>query len=310
MPRGLILAALFVSSACADTVLWPEHLGPYSRHYHEMTGGRMIVPSPLEREYGQEDYDLNVDYGLFRASTERYKDVTGAYAAWLDPANKGATRVGNYLIWCSGQCPKNLAELADAGLPHVSHGSLPTLGTYFPAKNLLPNSERYILGPVGLAANAPEIPAQDALFDFGTEAELARYRTPGGPANLLVFSFATPSLARQQLPQFQKIANAAVKRTGPLVVVALGASSANPQLLNAIDYQAVVAMNEKPPEKPLELKPESAGKMVLSIFSLAGLLLVFCLLSGLAVGGVLRLARKFGYSAAEGSMTTLHLEGK
>jgi len=62
--------------------------------------------------------------------------------------------------------------------------------------------------------------------------------------------------------------------------------------------------------KPLELKPETAGQMIIAIISLAALVLGFCLLSGLAVGGILRIARRFGYSAAEGSMTTLHLEGK
>ncbi len=251
-----------------------------------------------------------VSQGTFELKAQRFKDVTGAYAASLEPENKGATRVGNYLVTCSGRCPKNLAALADASLPHVSHGSLPTLGEYFEPKNLVPRSERYIVGPVGLAADAPEIPAAAALFDDGTEAELAHYRTPGGPVTLLVFSFATPSLARQQLPQFEKITGAAVKRTGPLVAVALGASSAKGQLLNAIDYQGVVATDEPPPPKPLELKPESAGQMVLAILSLAGILLAFCLLSGLAVGGTLRLARRFGYSGAEGSMTTLHLEGK
>jgi hypothetical protein len=305
MPRGLIIALAFVASAYGG--VWPQKLGQF-----EAKSASPVAPAASQaqaEEYGFESGE-RADYGSFSATALRFKDVTGAYAASLDPSNKAGIRVGNYLVSCEGKCPKNLAGLADASLPHVSHGSLPTLGTHFPTKNLLPNSERYILGPVGLAANAPEIPVPDALFDFGTEAELARYRTPGGPTNLLVFSFATPSLARQQLPQFQKIANATVKRTGPLVVVALGASPANGQLLNAIDYQAVVAENEKPPEKPLELKPESAGKMILSIFSLAGLLLIFCLLSGLAVGGVLRLARKFGYSAAEGSMTTLHLEGK
>jgi len=71
-----------------------------------------------------------------------------------------------------------------------------------------------------------------------------------------------------------------------------------------------VASNEPPPVKPLELKPQSAGQMVLAILSLAGLLLAFCLLSGLAVGGTLRIARRFGYQGAEGSMITLHLEGK
>jgi hypothetical protein len=218
--------------------------------------------------------------------------------------------VGNYLVLCQGKCPKNLADLADAGLPHVSHGSLPSLGAYFPAKNLLWHSERYILGPVGLMANAPEIPASAVLFDFGTEGQLARYRTSRGPVALAVFSFATPAIARQQLPEFQKIQGAAAKRTGPLVVIAIGASPANSQLLTGINYQGVVAENERPPVRPLELKPESAGQMVLAILSLAGLLLGFCLLSGLAVGGSLRLARRFGYSAAEGSLITLHLDGK
>ena len=94
------------------------------------------------------------------------------------------------------------------GFHNVSHGALPTLDAYFSAKNRLPRSDRYILGPVGLAADAPEIPAHAALFDFGTEAELVRYQTPAGPVSLIVFSFATPSLARQQLPEFQKIAGA------------------------------------------------------------------------------------------------------
>ncbi len=301
MPRSLILAALFVSSACA--AIWPEQLGPYQRK------STAPFPQPQSAEYGFETAE-RADYGSFQVTAWRFKDVTGAYAVSLEPGNKGSIRVGNYMVTCSGKCPKNLGALADASLPHVSHGSLPSLPSYFASKNLVPQSERYIMGPEGLKANAPDIPASAVGFDFGTEGEIVHYRTPAGPLTLAVFSFPLPSMARQQLPEFQKIAGATVKRTGPLVAVAFGPGTGAAKLLNEINYQGVVAENERPPEKPLELKPESAGKMVLSIFSLAGLLLVFCLLSGLAVGGILRLARKFGYSAAEGSMTTLHLEGK
>ena len=263
----------------------------------------------LQDEYGFSGAQHS-DHGQFQITAQRFKDVTGAYAASLDPANKGSIRVGNYLVSCAGQCPKDLAAVADASLPHVSHGSLPSLAQYFPARNLIAHSQRYILGPVGLQANAPEIPASAVNFDFGTEGEIGRYRTSNGDLTLGVFSFPTPSFARQQLPQFEKIANATAKRTGPLVVVAVGASPARSQLLKAIDYQGVVSENETPPPKPLELKPESAGQMVLAIFALAGIALAFCLVSGLAVGGILRLARRFGYSAAEGSLITLHLEGK
>jgi hypothetical protein len=311
MPRSLALAfSIILAGICTvNAAILPAQFGPYQRQPIEMKGPAMDAQMA---EYGADGWDGG-DYGNFRLTVWRFKDVTGAYAASLEESNKGAIRVGNYLLGCQGKCPKDLADLAATGLPHVSHGSLPTLADYFPSKNLLPRSQRYILGPVGLAASAPEIPAAAARFDFGTEAQLARYRVPGGALALVVFSFPTPSVARQQLPEFQKVKAGTVKRSGPLVAVVLG-SGAQPDaavtLLNRVDYQGVVAENEQPPAKPLELKPESAGQMVLAILSLAGMLLAFCLLSGLAVGGSLRLARKFGYSAAEGSMTKLHLEGK
>jgi hypothetical protein len=305
MSRSLVLAAIFVSSACAATY-WPEKLGEFQRQAKDIA---QPTTNPRLTEYGLESGDA-ANYGPFTLTALRFKDVTGAYAASLNPEIKGSTRVGNYLVSCEGRCPKNIAALADASLPRVSHGSLPSLNDYFPAKNLVARSERYIVGPVGLAANAPEIPPSAVNFDFGTEGQIAKYRTPAGQVTLAVFSYPIPSIARQQLPQFEKITGVITKRTGPLVAIAIGPKVETAKLLNGIEYQAVVQANEKPPEKPLELKPESAGKMVLAILTLAGILLAFCLLSGLAVGGALRLLRKFGYQAAEGSLTTLHLEGK
>jgi hypothetical protein len=302
MPRGLVLALVFVSSACA--AIWPDRLGDYQRK--SATAVAHPSDDPLEDENGLDSVE-KADYGPFQVIARRYKDVTGAYAASLQ---LNGTRVGNYLVFCEGKCPKNIAALANASLPHVSEGSLPLLPAYFAPKNLVRRSERYILGPSGLKNNAPDIPASAVGFDFGTEGEIAHYRTPAGPVTLAIFSFPLPSMARQQLPQFQKITGAIAKRTGPLVVVAIGPSTASAKLLDTVNYQGVVAENEKPPVKPLELKPESAGKMVLAILTLSGLLLAFCLLSGLAVGATLRVARKFGYSAAEGSLITLHLEGK
>jgi len=304
MSRSLIFALVLVSSAYGG--VWPQKLG----NYQVKSAAPLAVANQAQAgEYGFVVGE-HADYGAFQVTALQFKDVTGAYAASLEPSNKGDVRIGNYLVSCEGSCPKNLADLADAGLPHVSHGSLPTLGDYFPPRNQLPRSERYILGPVGLSANAPDIPASAVNFDFGTEGEIAQYRTPAGTVTLAIFSFPLPSLARQQLPQFEKIIGIASKRTGPLIAVAIGPQVASAKLLDTVNYQGVVASNEPPPVKPLELKPESAGQMVLAILSLAGLLLAFCLLSGLAVGGTLRLARRFGYSGAEGSMITLHLEGK
>ena len=278
--------------------MWPEQLGQNQRKSAASVDTRAGLA-----ENGLESAE-RADYGAFQVTAFRFKDTTGAYATALELSG---FRVGNYLVTCGGKCPKDLPQLADSSLPHVLHTSVPTINTYLPPKGLLPHTERYILGLLGLKANAPEIPAAAVNFDFGTEGELARYRNG---VLLAVFSFPTPSMARQQLPEFQKIAGATAKRTGPFVAVALGPPAAAVKLLEAVNYQGVVAENEKPPVKPLELKPETAGQMILAIFMLAGLVLGFCLLSGLAVGGTLRLARRFGYSAAEGSLITLHLEGK
>jgi hypothetical protein len=303
MPRGLVLALIFVTSACA--AVWPDKLGNFQRKSAAAADIGAAERGQLD-EYGLDSAE-RADYGSFKVTAWRFKDTTGAYAAALEPSAKGGFRVGNYVVTCEGKCPKDLAKLADASLPHVLHTSVPTLIDYFPSKGLVAHSERYVLGPVGLKADASEIPVSAANFDFGTEGEIAHYRNG---VTLAVFSFPTPSLARQQLPDFQKISHATAKRTGLFVVVAMGPAEASAKLLDTVNYQGTVAENEKPPVKPLELKPESAGQMIIAVFGLAALLLAFCLLSGLAVGGILRLARRFGYSAAEGSLTTLHLEGK
>jgi hypothetical protein len=301
MPRGLILAVAFASSAFAAGIL-PDKLGDFSRQ--PIMGVDLSGDTVAElREQGFETAE-RASYGPFILTAFRFKDTTGAYAASLGLPGK---RVGNYLLECEGKCPENLEQLADTSLPHVSHTSIPTLDSHFPAQGLVQGSERYILGPVGLKADAPAIPPSAANFDFGTEGQIARYRNG---VLLAVFSFPTPSMARGQLPEFEKISGATAKRTGPLIAVAIGPQAASAKLLQTINYQGVVAENERPPDKPLELKPESAGQMIIAIITLAALVLGFCLLSGLAVGGVLRVARKFGYSAAEGSLTTLHLEGK
>jgi hypothetical protein len=301
MPRSLILAILFAASACA--AIWPEHLGTYDRRSVEATQ----VPTD---EYGREASE-QADYGRFQVSATLYKDSTGAYAAWLETEGN-PLQVGNYVITCTGNCPKNLAELAEA-LPRISHAPLPALGSYFPINSRVPHSQRYILGPAGLAQNAPQIPESAVAFQFGTEGEIARYRVlrnePKSEATVAIFSYPTPQIARQQASAFGAVAGAAVKRTGPLVAVVLGApdQAAADRLLGQINYEASVTINEP---MPLVLRPETAAQMLLSIITLAGIVLAFCLASGLLFGGFRVIARRFGYTDAGTAMTTLHLSDK
>ncbi len=301
MLRSLVLGFWVVSSAGA--AIWPEHLGQFDRK------SAAEIPGAGLDEYGREASE-QADYGGFQVVATRYKDSTGAYAAWLESSDHHPIQAGNYVITCAGRCPKNLAALADS-LPRISHAPLPILKSYLPAKNLIPGSERYIMGPAGLHANLPQIQESAVALQFGTEGMLARYRAAKTELTLAVFSYPTPQMARQQAGAFQGIPVAAVKRSGPLVAVALaagGAPSAEAQkLLAEVNYQGSVSWNEP---LPLVIQPQTAAQMVLGILTLAGIVLGFCLASGLAFGLARVIARKFGYSDAGTALTTLHLGGK
>src|SRR5882724_12059898 len=148
MPRILILAAFCVASV--NAAIWPEHLGKYDR--------KSVKPAAGEIASGENGKDAveEASYGSFSVSAERFKDSTGAYAGSLEMPVR-PLQVGNYLITCTGRCPKDLDSLVGA-LPMLSRSALPALRNYLPVKNLVPRSERYILGPRGWRAAVPQVP--------------------------------------------------------------------------------------------------------------------------------------------------------
>jgi hypothetical protein len=117
-------------------------------------------------------------------------------------------------------------------------------------------------------------------------------------------------MARQQAAVLEKLPDAAVKRTGPLVALVLvpGGQAAAAQLLGQIDYKATISSDDQ--QIPLVIRPQTAAQMVLGILALAGIVLGFCLLSGIAFGAFRVVSRRFGYSDAGTAMTTLHLSDK
>jgi hypothetical protein len=302
MLRSLILATLFIASASA--AIWPEHLGKYDR---KSVTPVVISDRASADEYGEDEKE-QANYGQFEVLADRYKDSTGAYAASLAMAQR-PLQAGNYLITCTGRCPKDLASLVEK-LPKISHAALPVLRGYFPPRNMVARSERYILGPAGLHAAAPQIPESAVAFNFGPEGEVARYRTTRGEATLAIFSYPNFEMARQQAAVLEKLPDAVVKRTGFMValVLAPGNQTAADQLLAQINYQANVSWDEQ--KVPLVIRPQTAAQMVLGIIALAGIVLGFCLLSGLAFGALRVVARRFGYSDAGIALTTLHLSDK
>ena len=257
----------------------------------------------------------------------RFRDTTGAMAAFqfLRPAdakpiesklNKGAARTangaifeyGNYVIQVVGPIPseEDLAPVYLA-LPKVEQSALPVISTYLPADGLIPNSERYIEGPVGLERFDPKIPPSVAAFHLAAEAQYGRYHTKDGDLSLLIFNYPTPSMARERAEEFRKLPGTIAKRTGPLVAVVSGGANldAAERLLARVNYQASLTMNETGPNREVQ----SFARTILNYILFSGLIILFCTVSGLAFAGIRILARKLG-PADEGAMITLHLEGK
>ncbi len=236
----------------------------------------------------------------FAVTVIRMKDSTGAMAAfeWQRPADAKPSKFdklavetpqtlflafGNYLFQYDGRRPTagEFEELL-AKLPKLQKSALPTLPGYLPKTGLQPSSERYILGPASLEKFAGAIPPGTAAFSSGAEGTIAKFLTPSGEQNLAVFSYPTPHIARERVPEFQKIQGAIVKRSGPLVAVAL--PPANPdaaeRLLAEVRYEASITLNQKVPGPG-----DNPGNMIVSIFYLAGFLILFAAGAGLAFGG-------------------------
>jgi len=305
--------------------IWPATFGAFHR-----TSDKPLEVSdrPLWDECGfqqaeQAQYELQAR--KFTATAYRLQDSTGALAAfdWQRPANAKLSPLGtlavesgdsvtlaygNYLLSFTGYKP-SVAEI-DAlvqTLPKLEQSPLPVLASYLPDKGLVPNSERYILGPVGLEKFAPAISPSTAAFHFGAEAQFGLFHFPSGDMKLAIFSYPTPQIARERLVDFQRISGAMAKRAGPLIAVVLSPPNADDaeRLLAQIRYAPTITLDEHVPGAR-----DNIGNLVINIFKLTGLLLVFCLVAGLSFGGFRTLVRRMGPGGDAEAMISLHLSDR
>jgi hypothetical protein len=304
MPR--IIALCLAAGLLASAAILPDKIGPAQR-----VSAQPATIDPADRpvwdEFGFQESE-QADYGAFTATAWRFRDSTGAFAAsqWLRKSQVIAS--GNYLLRFEGHPPAQ-AVIDALRLPGQSFAALPVVRGYLPAPGLIPNSERYILGPASLQRFEPSLPAQAAAFQFGTEAQTGRYRSKSGELDLAIFSYPTPGMARQQATEFQKLPGAVVKRSGPLVAVVTGAHdpAAAQKLLANLEYEANAAWSAP---IPLIIRPQTAGQIVLGAITLAGIIIAFCFLSGLLFGATKILRQRFGPPDAGGAMILLHLREK
>jgi hypothetical protein len=306
----------------ARAAVWPDQLGNWIKTESKPVA---FTDRSLWDEYGlQQSEQAGYAAGAkrFQATAYRFKDPTGAFGAfeWQRPANARPSKLGelaataadgvlllyhNYLLQFVGWKP----ELADIQwfldqLRDVDRGPLPTLKDHLPATNLIANSERYVLGPAGLDRFEPRIPPSVAAFHLGTEAQLGSFRTKSGLFGLSIFSYPNPQIARQRLPEFEKLPGAMAKRAGPLVAVILSPSDpdAAERVLSEVRYEATFTWTERVPTAR-----DNVGNLIVNIFILIGFLMALFLVVGLAFGF---LRRWIGWGRSEEPMILLHLEDR
>jgi hypothetical protein len=322
MLRSLILPAIVIAVFPANAALLPDYF------YQTAKSGTQSVAATdpaLFEEYGFDQAE-KAEYGKMVVTAWRFRDTTGAIAGFQyltpeggQPCDMAKVAVctksealiaqGNYVLEFQGQRPKpEEVNLFLLHAPKYEQAPLPTLGGFLPENGIVPGSERYVLGPVGLDRYGKGLPPSVAAFHLSAEAEYARYKTKNSEFGLLLFSYPVPNMARDQAEAFRKVPGAIVKRTGPLVAVVMNPPNPDDaeRTLSRLNYEATVTMNELPERN----QAIGWARALLNMFALAGVILLFCIVSGLIFGGIRVLWRRLGHDDSDAAMIRLRLEGK
>lgn len=283
--------------------------------------------SDVLREYGAESFQRR-NYSRSGASLAvtlyRMHDPTSAFGAYtfllddqMAPSDlapfsslsrqRALLLVGNFLLEVTGAdlraARADLKELAAQFAPRADQAPYPSLSRHFPPSGLVPNSARYLLGPLALNRLLPIASGDWIGFTNGAEAQFARYRLDGQEATLVLISYPTPQVAERQVSELSRwfSINPAedagvgpptvyVRRASSLVAVVAHAHSrslAN-SLLGKIYYASDVTWNE--PHQTLT--DPTWNQFVVGAFVGTGIIMLFALVAGIGFGG-LRLLTKY-----------------
>lgn len=253
----------------------------------------------------------------------RFADASGAFGAYtfyLQPdmtreqiGDQGAS-LGNRVLFYRGyilidaqfsqetaMSGAELRELAGAlPRPPGSSGNLPSFIQFLPRRDYIPNTQKYVMGPLALAAISAPVSAGSVDFSSSAEVSLAQYNTPSGPATLTLISYPTPQLAADHLRKIDAAHQIAVqpqngissvsgsgtffdKRTGPIVAIATGGISDSDakSLLGMVNYEATVTWNTPTGNKDVH----DLYMLILNVVVLCAILGGLAIIAGVAFGG-------------------------
>ena len=323
---GLLFTVASLSAWGAQPALLPAEFNGWHLDKQTLKAGSnasAIDPtdSAVLKEYGFADFAI-ASYAregrTLQIKAVRFADASGAYGAFSyyvqpqmhvekigDRAASNNARVlfyrGNILIDAqldrvTAMSASDLRALADAlPRPHGNLSVLPTLPLHLP-RTSIPNSDRYVMGPVALERLGSPIPAALVNFDLGPEVELAKYRaTMGAEINFTLIEYPTYQMAAERIKALQAAALPAgpfyFRRSGPLLAVVSGPveESEARLLLDSVVYDANVTWNQATRPNPRD----NLGNVIVTIFTLIGLILAVALILGIAFGGIRVLAKKY-----------------
>ena len=255
----------------------------------------------------------------------RLRDSTGAYGLFTyllsdqmsasDLAQYSALShgralavAGNWLLEATGDDLRpltgDLKTLAAQLSARADRTPYPTIGQHLPLRGKTPNSERYLQGPVALQHLLPLGNGDWIGFAEGAEAVLARYRTDGQEATLLLVAYPTPQAAARKLDELGHWlplnptgefagdrAPVFARRTSSLLALVAQTRSQTfaDSLLQQIHYESQITWNE-PSRKATE---PNIGQFLVGTFIGTGIILLFALVAGIGFGGVRILVKYF-----------------
>ena len=292
------------------------------------------------KEYGFSDAALasytRDDGRTLKIKAARFADASGAFGAYtfyLQPemtpvSTNQEDRIGDQAAFLgqrvlfyrghvlidaqfsqeSAMSGEQMRELAKAlPRPDGSSANLPGFIEFLPHKSYLANTQKYVMGPLALAALAAPVSADLVDFNASAEVTLARYDTPSGEATLMLISYPTPKLAADHLlrinaarqpmqPQAgassgESAGSFSAKRTGPIIAIASGdvTDSDAKSLLGMVNYEASVTWST-PASDP---QVHQLYTLILNIVVLCGILGALAVVAGVAFGGIRILMKRW-----------------
>jgi hypothetical protein len=197
---------------------------------------------------------------------------------------------------------KQLTDLLDKKADHTPY---PFIGEHLPEKGRVRNSERYVIGPLGLAHFVP-LGTDDWMgYDNSAESILAHYTVNGKDETLIVSSYPTQQVAAAKFAKMLRRftfdppgEDAPVgpnvlfgKRVSSYIAIVAGAPSrqAANKVLDQVGYESNVTWDE--PKQTLT--EPSINNMIVEAFLGTGAIMGFAIAAGIGFGGLRLLVKIF-----------------